>query len=80
MNFIKEVDALDADIIVFGRHHIRLIPEILDIDDGNLLFSMKVVDHLRDFNVTGEGAKRINQRGAGHLRGTCRQGVVSGQV
>ena len=46
VHFVEKVNALNADVVILGADHIRVVLEFLDIDDGDLRLAGVVVDAL----------------------------------
>ena len=60
MHLVEKIDALDADVVVLGAHHIRVVLKFLDIDHGDFRFAGVVVQHLRGLDVAGKGIAAID--------------------
>ncbi len=60
MHFVEKVHPLNADIVVLGGNHIRVILELLDIDHGDFRFAGMVVDDLSGFDGAAKGFAGID--------------------
>ncbi|MOA01282.1 hypothetical protein D3C78_1206770 [compost metagenome] len=60
MHLIKEIDALNADVVILGTHHVRIILKLLDVDHSDFRSAAVIVQHLGGLNIAGEGISAIN--------------------
>ena len=61
VDFVEEIDALEADVVVGRADDIRVVLEFLDIDDGDFRLAGIVVDGAGGLDVAGEGLAGIDR-------------------
>ncbi len=60
VHLVEEVDPLDTDIIIFGSNNVRVILELLDIDDGDLRFAGVIMNDLGSLYILSKGIARVD--------------------
>ena len=60
MNLVQKIHALDAEVVVLGSHHVRVVLELLDVDHRDFRPAAVVVHHLRGIDVAAERITAVN--------------------
>ena len=60
VHFVQKIDALDAEVVIFGANHIWIILKLLDVDHGDFRLATVVVQYLRRFDVASKGIATVN--------------------